>query len=237
MTTQAEQVQPGSRRSLYQAIGWIVTILVPVVLVLTTVRCLFILPFLQFEYRQPGFPIDRYGFTLEDRLHWAKLSMDYLVNDADIDYLGDLRFDNGDEVFNVRELGHMLDVKQVIQSAFQVLGISWLVLIGLGIWAWLGKWGREYKHALGRGGWLTIMLIGGIVVFSLLSFGVFFTTFHNVFFNPGTWTFNFSDTLIRLFPERFWRDILLIIGSTTILLALVLVFLFGRKQGKKSSGG
>lgn len=228
--------QPDKSRALHQVMGWIVTILVPVLLVLTTIRCLFILPFTQFEYRQPGFPIDRYGFTTEDRLYWAKISMDYLVNDAEIEYLGELRFDNGDEVFNVRELEHMLDVKRVIQGAFRVMWVGWLVLIGLGLWAWLGKWGSEYKHALGRGGWLTIMLIGGIILFALLSFGVFFTTFHNVFFNPGTWTFNYSDTLIRLFPERFWRDVLLIIGGTAILLALVLVLLFGRKRSERLSG-
>jgi uncharacterized membrane protein len=34
---------------------------------------------------------------------------------------------------------------------------------------------------------------------------VLFVGFHQVFFDAGTWTFAYSDTLIRLFPERFWQ--------------------------------
>jgi uncharacterized membrane protein len=39
-----------------------------------------------------------------------------------------------------------------------------------------------------------------------------FVAFHNVFFEAGTWQFLFSDTLIRLFPERFWRDTFIAVG-------------------------
>jgi uncharacterized membrane protein len=46
----------------------------------------------------------------------------------------------------------------------------------------------------------------------LLSFNVLFVAFHNVFFQAGTWMFLFSDTLIRLFPERFWRDTFIAVG-------------------------
>jgi uncharacterized membrane protein len=56
----------------------------------------------------------------------------------------------------------------------------------------------------------------------LLSFGVFFVAFHNVFFEPGTWVFYYSDTLIRLFPERFWRDIFLYVGGFAIISGLAL---------------
>jgi len=42
----------------------------------------------------PYFPADEYGFTKEDRLKWAPFALDYLVNSADISYLGDLTFDD-----------------------------------------------------------------------------------------------------------------------------------------------
>jgi len=38
-----------------------------------------------------GIPADRYGFTLEERLKYSKVAIQYLVNDADISYLGELR--------------------------------------------------------------------------------------------------------------------------------------------------
>jgi len=54
--------------------------------------------------------------------------------------------------------------------------------------------------------------LAAILLFVLLAFGVIFVAFHNVFFPPGTWTFLYSDTLIRLFPERFWRDTFIAVG-------------------------
>ena len=34
----------------------------------------------------------------------------------------------------------------------------------------------------------------------------FFAGFHSLFFEGDSWLFLFSDTLIRLFPIRFWQD-------------------------------
>jgi hypothetical protein len=59
----------------------------------------------------PGFPADRYGFTTADRLYWADIAVDYLVNTAGIEFLADLRFEDGSPVYNERELKHMVDVK------------------------------------------------------------------------------------------------------------------------------
>ncbi len=40
-------------------------------------------------------------------------------------------------------------------------------------------------------------------------FWKFFTLFHQVFFEGDSWLFLYSDTLIRLFPIRFWQDAVL----------------------------
>ena len=34
----------------------------------------------------------------------------------------------------------------------------------------------------------------------------FFACFHSLFFEGDSWLFLYSDTLIRLFPIRFWQD-------------------------------
>jgi integral membrane protein (TIGR01906 family) len=73
-----------------------------------------------------------------------------------------------------------------------------------------------------RGGWLTVVLVGVIVSAVVIGFGVFFVFFHEVFFDPGTWIFRYSDTLIRLFPERFWRDAFLAIGGLSLAGGLIL---------------
>jgi integral membrane protein (TIGR01906 family) len=71
----------------------------------------------------------------------------------------------------------------------------------------------DFRWALARGGLLTLILIGVILLLVLAAFGIFFVAFHQVFFEEGTWTFLWSDTLIRLFPERFWRDTFLVVGG------------------------
>jgi integral membrane protein (TIGR01906 family) len=206
--------------------AWVVTILVPVALILTSVRILMTPVFVEIEYRTPNFPRDPFGFTQEDRLHWAQLARLYLLNDSDISYLAEMRFSDGSPLYNQRELGHMVDVKNVVKAALSVWYLSLAVLIGLGVWAALGGWWETYRFGLARGGWLTVILVGVVILFVLVGFGIFFVYFHEVFFNPGTWIFEFSDTLIRLFPERFWRDAFLVIGGLSLLggLALALGF-------------
>ena len=179
--------------------------LLPVVLVLTSVRLLLTEVFVRMEYSLPGFPADRYGFTKADRVQHATIALQYLLNDAGIQYLGDQRFENGSPVYNERELRHMQDVKQVTQHALSGRRIGAGLLLVLGVIIWRGAGGGRALEALQDGSRLTaiLMLVLGVVL--LLGFAVIFVGFHEVFFDPNTWTFRFEDTLIRLFPERFWQ--------------------------------
>jgi len=210
--------------------GWIVTLITPVVIVLTVVRLLLNPALLVWEYNTPGFPADTYGFTKEERLHWGRFAVDYLVNDAGIEYLGDLRFEDGSPVYNERELSHMLDVKIVVQAALRVWLVALAGMLLLVLWAWRGRWLGAFQAALLRGGWLTILLLGSVIAFVLVSFGVIFVAFHEVFFAPGTWLFFHTDTLIRLFPERFWRDMFIYVGGLSVLGALVLILALRRRR-------
>jgi integral membrane protein (TIGR01906 family) len=208
--------------------------LLPVALVLTVVRALLTPLFLNFEYDTPNFPPDSYGFTKEDRLYWSRFAVDYLLNPAGISYLGDLRFKDGSPVYNERELSHMVDVKNTVQVALRVWVLSLALLLGLGVWAWRGGWLEQFRQGVVRGSWLTVFFLVTILLFVLFAFGGLFVTFHNIFFKPGTWTFFFSDTLIRLFPERFWRDIFILVGTLALGGALALIFLL-RKPVRNSA--
>ena len=97
-------------KTIYRILSLIVTLLIPLALLFLGLRLLLTPAFLQLEYRMPGFPDDSYGFTLEDRLHWSRYAVEYLVNDSGIEYLGNLIFEDGSPLFNERELSHMLDV-------------------------------------------------------------------------------------------------------------------------------
>ncbi len=213
---------------IFQVLGWIVTILVPIVLVLTSVRLIMTPAFVYLEYHTPNFPKDTYGFTRQDRLYWSRFALDYLLNDEGIDYLGDLLFPNGSPVYNKSELRHMVDVKNVAQDALIVWYVTSGIILVLGVWAFFGGWWGNFNQGLRRGGRLTLILVGLTIVIVLIGFGLFFVAFHDVFFDPGTWRFAFSDTLIRLFPERFWRDTFLAVGLLTGIGGIALVLIFRR---------
>jgi len=229
---------------LPKILAWLVTVLVPVVLTLAAVRAVMGPWYVEVEYRTPEFPADPFGFTLEERLQYSKVAIEYLVNEADISFLGDLRFPEGQQappyscanmadctyLYNARELQHMLDVKLVVQGALRVWYVSLAALLLLGLAAWRMGWLPEYRNGLRRGGWLTLILIGAVILFVLVGFSIIFVAFHQVFFQSGTWSFPTSDTLIRLFPERFWRDTFMVVGGLTALFGLATVF---ATRGKK----
>jgi integral membrane protein (TIGR01906 family) len=206
--------------------SWFVALLVPVALVLGVVRLILTPAFLRFEYGLPNFPPDTFGFSQQDRLYWAQFAVDYLLNSEDISYLGDLRFENGQPLYNQRELSHMVDVKVTMGVALKVWYAALVLLVGLGLGARWAGWWNTYLLGMRRGSWLTVFTLATIILLVILSFGVLFVAFHNVFFQPGTWTFQFSDTLIRLFPERFWRDIFVYVGVLSVGSALLLIYIF-----------
>jgi len=209
-------------------LGWIVSVLVPLALVLAGVRLLLTPIFVNFEYRTPNFPADPYGFTQEERIDWSQIALDYLLNDEGISFLADLRFENDQPVYNQRELEHMVDVKNVVRAALYTWYGSLAGLAALGLWAWQAGGWEQYREGLARGGWATVYLVGAVILFVLVGFGIFFVAFHEVFFDPGTWTFAYSDTLIRLFPERFWRDTFLTLSAVAGGGGLALRYIFKR---------
>lgn len=194
-------------------LSYFVSLFVPIALIGTALRILLTPMFYTIEYNMPYFPPDEYGFTKEDRMQWAKPSVEYLVNSADISYLGDLKFDGGAPIYNDRELSHMADVKGVVQGALRAWYVSLIGLAVLAILAKRGEWTTEYLDGLRRGG---VWMIGLAVALGLVAgvgialnpdvFWQFFTFFHQVFFEGDSWLFYYSDTLIRLFPIRFWQD-------------------------------
>ena len=211
-------------QKLSSILSWLTTLLTPIFLLGLGLRILLTPIFYNVEYRMPYFPPDTYGFSQEDRLHWAPYAVDYLINNADISYLGDLTFENGSPLYNERELSHMHDVKLVTKGSLRVWYVTVVLLIGLGAWAWFGKWWQAYRQGLRRGGWLMIGLVLVLGLFGAIAFWQLFTLFHALFFEGDTWRFEFSDTLIRLFPMQFWQDAFLWAGVISVGSALGLAF-------------
>ncbi len=208
-------------KTLKKILQVLVTISTPFIFLMFAVRVMLTPLFLQVEYNLPGFPTDPYGFTREQRLYFSKISVDYLLNNEGIEFLQNQKIDEGTPLYNARELSHMLDVKILVKNmlaAWSGLLLIWLLLLVL---AWRGKWVLDFLLAVSNGGWLTLGLILFLLTAVLVDFDGLFTAFHHLFFEGDTWLFYYSDSLIRLFPMRFWRDAFILTGGITILLALI----------------
>ena len=194
-------------------LSYLVSLATPFALIGLALRILLTPLYYTIEYNMPYFPADEYGFTKEDRLKWAEPSVKYLVNSADISYLGDLKFDDGTPIYDERELSHMHDVKNVVQGSLKVWYVSVAILILLAILAQRSGWIPIYLDGLRRGGWWMIglaatlgFIAGAGILLNPDIFWNFFAWFHSLFFEGDSWLFYYSDTLIRLFPIRFWQD-------------------------------
>jgi len=223
------------KTTLPAILSYLVSLLVPVALIGTALRILLSPIFINIEYRMPYFPVDEYGFSQQDRLRWAPFALKYLVNNSDVSYLGDLKFDDGVPLYNERELSHMADVKNVVRGALNAWIISLAILILIAIFAYRGKWMPDYINGLRRGGiWMiglavTLGLIVGVgIIADPNVFEQFFIFFHSIFFKGDSWLFEYSDTLIRLFPIRFWEDAFL--WAAVLALGGGLALAFGIKQ-------
>jgi len=222
---------------------FVLMILVPALLAIGSARIVMLPFFMQIEYTRPGFPEDTFGFSTEDRLQYGPLGIEYMLNGEDIGFLGErelpgelcyLPEDDPCAMFNSLELRHMEDVKAVAQALFFFgivgFGVALILAIMLGRFAGMPAVYRAFL----QGGLLTIGLIFTIVLLAVTAWDLFFTGFHDVFFQPGTWQFYYSDTLIRLYPEQFWFDASLTVGVLTTLGALMLTGFSWRQLTRKA---
>lgn len=227
-------------RGLVATLRWLVALAIPVFIVLLWLSLLWRPWFVRWEYGKPDFPPDAYGFTSEQRLDFTLRWLDYYHSseapDVGIQALQALRLPGTDRpLHDAAELSHMVDVRRLTDTLLRrVLPVSGLIVIGgLALLLIPRATRRDGRAALFMGGVVTSALLIFFIGFVLLSWRTFFVTLHNVFFPPGTWTFDYSSTLIRLFPDRFWFDAgLMLVGGA--LAAGLLITLIGYLSGRRS---
>ncbi|APF40498.1 TIGR01906 family membrane protein [Neomicrococcus aestuarii] len=171
-------------------------------------------------YNRPGFPADQFGFTNEERLTYGNYGVDYLSNSAGQEYLGGLVDASGNPLFLNTEVSHMVDVKNVLLPVF-FGGLGLFILAVLIMFAIRSVAPGGVRRGLFAGSLITLVLIAGLATAALVNWSAFFTGVHQLFFKDGTWTFNYSDTLIRLYPPQFWVDAGIGVGAIVLLTCLI----------------
>jgi len=206
-------------------VRWLVVLAMPFFLGLGTIRAIIAWDYPAWEYNRIA--PDMYGFTPEQRLELAHGTLAYLQRPEPaaevIHMLEDLRFPNSDApLYNPSEISHMIDVKVVADAMKNVAYIAGaIVIVGLAIQLIPARTRPYGWRTLMLGGLATVILLGLIGLAILLFWEFFFVQFHELLFPPGTWTFAYTDSLIRLFPEQFWFDIGVLISGTTLVLGIL----------------
>jgi integral membrane protein (TIGR01906 family) len=196
----------------------------PLFLALTALLPLISSTFLRTQYARPDVPPSS-RFSPEERLAAAAASAHYLLSREGIDYLANLTDAGGIPLFNERELTHMVDVKVLLGKAIMVdIVLGLVVAASLGILLGFEESRRRTPYYLFTAALVAPALAAAALIVVPLQFRWFFVEFHHIFFEGETWLFPRSDTLIQLFPERFWfnalQSWLLLVISASVALAI-----------------
>lgn len=219
-------------------IRWLVALAMPVFIVLLAVRILWNPWYVHWEYGKPDFPPDAYGFANAQRIEYVLQWIDYYNSDippqAGLLMFTNLRLPGTDQpLYSPYEVSHMLDVRVLTDTLWRVLAVAGVIVVG-GLLLLLipRRTRRDGYAALFIGGLISTILLVGAILFVLLSWRTFFVALHDVFFPPGTWTFGYESTLIRIFPDRFWFDAgVLLVGASlvTAIIVMLIGYLLGRR--------
>ena len=214
-------------RRLTTTLNLLIILLVPILVIGAATNLLATDSYLTFEYGKTSFPPDSYGFTRQQRFILASTNIHYVRAHLPSNELSKQTL-NGVAVYNAREVSHMADVQAVFQSVLRVWQASLILLLLSGFILWRDGTRAALASAIQRGGLLTAGLILAIALLAFFAWQVWFDNFHLIFFEPGSWLFSYSDTLIRLFPVQFWFDATLTISLLSFV-GGILMILIGRQ--------
>ena len=210
-------------KMLISLLNALFVLLTPLIVVLGSARLLATEQYLTFEYSKADFPSDLYGLDPSRRFALASANMRYVRDNLPGEALAGQTLD-GELAYTPREVVHMADVQAAFQSAWRIWQVS-VILLLLGGSILLRVGGRAaLTFAIQWGGLLTSGIILTIALLALFAWQVWFDSFHLFFFKPGSWLFDYSDMLIRLFPIQFWIDATFAISTMTLIGGLLLAF-------------
>lgn len=139
-----------------------------------------------------------------------------------------IRNDKEVKVFKAREVRHLYDVQGIFRVFSWARSISMFLLLLLFCLLVLGD--RDRKRLIygysSTAGLFFLVTVGGLFLFVLFAFDLFFTEFHQLFFTPGTWIFGSGEILPQLFPERFWLESALALTAACIAETALVIFIF-----------
>ncbi|HHX63489.1 MAG TPA: TIGR01906 family membrane protein [Chloroflexi bacterium] len=178
---------------------------IPVIL-LASPLYLFVTPeYARYQYARPGFPLAE-RFNPVERARISDVILEYLRGRVSLEDMAAVRTDTGEIAMRPDEVQHLVDVKRVTDGFFIAHAVALVVAVASGVLLWYSDRRAFLYIYLRQGVWITGGMILLVLLSALLDFDLFFTRFHQIFFEEGTWIFWADDTLIQLYPLPFWVD-------------------------------
>ena len=200
---------------------------IPVALFTTNIR------YVANEPRVYRYAIDEYGAVNttgvgRDELIRAGAELRAYFNNDDREPA--IRVQRGDQtvnLFNAREVAHLVDVKDRFVLVNRIQEFSVLYLIGY--IAAVVLWAREVtprRLAVNViiGSVITLVVIGAAGALGASGFDSAWVSFHEVLFSNDLWRLNpQTDRLIQIYPPEFWQNIVFFIGLLVVAEAALLI--------------
>ncbi len=173
-----------------------------------------------YNWWRNGVP-DRTGLPISELDSAADQIKEYFQNDADRLDVTVNTTGGSIELFDEREILHMIDVKELVRQTNGVSIWTGIVLVACAAIG-LAVRRREFFATMSR--WLRwcalvwSVILGVVVVASIIDFNWVFTQFHLLSFANDLWQLDpFRHYLLLLFPERFFLEATLFIALFTVI--------------------
>ena len=201
----------------------VIAVLVPVTLIANGLAVVATDAFVRWELGRDGFPSDRYGLSDEQRRELALLGLRSIEPGSEgVVLLERATLPDGSPAFDERELAHMEDVRTLFVPLQRGRLVVILAIAGLAVALARTRLRTAVPRGLLAGALATLVVAALLLPVILLGFDGFFTRFHEMFFEGDSWRFSTTDTLLRIYPERFWEDVSQLVAAITVGQALVL---------------
>ncbi len=213
-------------RVITKILGAIIILVIPIIM-FSCNTLLFLNPiYLKWEYSKENFP-ESTIFSDEERLELSENVLRYVKNMDDVSNL------ENSGLFAQREIRHLNDVRVLTKKLNLIRGIS-LVLFAISVFLFTLTGGENYQlvHYI----FLDFLITSGtvllILVLIFLNFDFLFLKFHEILFPQGFWTFSPQDTLIQLYPKRFWIDTATLFFISLLTESLLMSLIIGKTNTK-----
>lgn len=213
-----------TRRFFRPPLTWLFVLAFLVFLITSNVRVAFNSPAL-YELGFTRHNVDgTTGLTISQLSEAGHQIREYFRSDKE---LLDLRITVNDQeitLFKPREIIHMRDVKELLHLVYRAQEGAFLFLflfVTIGFVASGNEFGGPLRRLLAGASMLTIAAVVVAALASVVAFGPLFFWFHQLSFSNDFWILDPATSyLVRMFPQRFWFESTVLVGTATVLEAL-----------------